>query len=406
VRVLVVSERLPSRVGGGAARQFNLVRELSSRHEFTIVCFAYPLDYAHVEELQSYAKRVEIVELAVPVAKERPRLYWQLNGWRHMLLDPVPQRAHIPRASAMSESIRRLMRSAHFDLVQVHQAYLVHLVPRTEVPMLLDMHDILSDHEYRLMRAAAKATHRMAGWFEWKKMQALERRAVRRCRVCTTVSGHDRASLFRLVPGARAMIVPNGVDVQYFRPQSLSDTAPSLLFTGSMNYGPNSDAVLWFYHEVLPEVRLQLPSVHLSVVGLNPPPEVDALDDDPCVTVTGYVDDIRAYLADAAVVIVPLRFGSGTRLKILDAWAMGKAVVSTHLGAEGLDAMHGENILLADEPAQFAAYVLRLLRDERQRFRLGRAGRRLVKERYAWSSIATAMEAAYDAACQRSIDQR
>jgi glycosyltransferase involved in cell wall biosynthesis len=165
-----------------------------------------------------------------------------------------------------------------------------------------------------------------------------------------------------------------------------------------MNYRPNSDGVLWFHRTILPLIRQQVPEVRLYVVGWDPPPQITALNADPHVTVTGFVEDVRPYLANSAVVLVPIRFGSGTRLKILDAWAMGKAVVSTHLGAAGLEAIHGENILQADEPEPFAQWVVGLLADAGQRARLGQAGRRLVEARYAWSIISKELEAAYEVA--------
>jgi glycosyltransferase involved in cell wall biosynthesis len=296
----------------------------------------------------------------------------------------------------MRNEVARLLNQQQFDLVQVHQAYLSPLVPETTVPMLLDMHDILSDHEYRIMKTKTKWSHRFAGWTEWKKMQALERRTVRRFRVCVTASERDKASLLRLVPDAEVVVVPNGVDTEYFQYPSGYGTGMKLCFVGSMNYGPNSDGIAWFYESIFPRVRQQMPGAKLIIVGYEPPPAIQALDRDPAVSVTGFVHDVRPYLAGSSVVVVPIRLGSGTRMKILDAWAMGKAVVSTSLGAEGLKAAHGENTLIADEPEEFASYVVSLLRDRNLRAALGRAGRGLVEEEYAWSVIGSQMETAYE----------
>lgn len=395
MKVLVVAERLPSRISGGAARQFNLIRKLSRRHDFTVVCPACPVDSSHLQDLIPYVRHIEMVKLTPPPYEDWSRLYWRLNALRHALLDPVPLRAHFPGSSCIRRAVSRLLSEERFDIIQVHQAHLGRLLPHTETATVLDMHDILSDHERRLMLIKTKVTHRVQAWLEWKKMQALERNIVRQFDVCVTVSEHDKASLLKLVPEARVIVVPNGVDMDYFRPQPASQQGPNVTLVGSMSYGPNGDGVLWFYNAIFPLIRQRVPNIHFHVVGWNPPPEIVELNDDPNVTVTGFVEDVRPYLANSAVIVVPIRFGSGTRLKILDAWAMEKAIVSTRLGAEGLEAVHGENILLADEPEPFAECVLNLLSNARQRSCLGKAGRQLVESRYDWSVIALKLDAIY-----------
>ena len=396
MKVLVIADRLPSRIGGGSARQFHLIRELSRRHEFTVVCHACPIDGPHLPSLAPYVRRVEVVELGLSPPKDRSRLYWQLNALRRALLDPNPLRGRLPSSSRMRQVLSRLVTEERFDIIQVHQAHLGPLLPHTETATVLDMHDILSDHERRFMLTKTKVTHRVQAWLEWKKMQALERNIARQFDVCVTVSEHDRASLLRLAPEARVVVVPNGVDTDYFRPQPASREGLNVTFIGSMGYDPNSDGVLWFSRAIFPLIRRRVPDVHFWVVGSNPPSEIAALNDHPNVTVTGFVEDVRPYLANSAVIVVPIRFGSGTRLKILDAWAMGKAIVSTELGAEGLESVHGENILLADEPDQFAKCVLNLLSNARQRSRLGKAGRQLVESHYDWSVIAPKLGEVYE----------
>jgi len=395
MKVLVIVEQIPGPIGGGV-RQFGLIRELSQQHEFSVAAYAYPVHLHNLDALKPYVRRIEVIQLPVPVMGNRSRLYWRFNAWWHALLEPYPLRGRYPLVSEMRDKINTLVSKERFDIIQVHQAYLAKLLPRTEAATILDMQDILSEYERLVMLAKTKATHRFTAWLEWKKMQALERKAVRQFDMCVTISEDDKAKFLKLFPDARVAMVTNGVDLDYFQSQPASPEGANLVFVGSMQYTPNADAVLYFYRDILPLIRQHRPDVHFYVVGWGPPPEIMTLNDDPNVTVTGFVEDVRPYVADSVLAVVPLRFGSGVRNKILEAWAMAKAVVSTSLGAEGLAVRHGENILLADEPNQFARSVLNLLDDRQQRIRLAQAGRRLVESKYAWSEISRQMNAVYE----------
>jgi glycosyltransferase involved in cell wall biosynthesis len=182
-------------------------------------------------------------------------------------------------------------------------------------------------------------------------------------------------------------VIPTGVDTEYFQPSPEPEQPDTTVFTGSMDWMPNEDGVIYFVEKILPLIHRDIPNAAFWAVGRRPPRRVQALASGN-VIVTGAVDDIRPYLGKAAVCVVPLRSGSGTRIKIFEAMAMGKAVVSTTMGAEGLPVRHGENIVLADDPADFARQVVQLLRDQQRRAQLGRAARQLVEENYGWPSVA------------------
>jgi glycosyltransferase involved in cell wall biosynthesis len=184
-------------------------------------------------------------------------------------------------------------------------------------------------------------------------------------------------------------VIPTGVDVDYFQPMLVEELANSLVFTGSMDWLPNEDAILYFVDAILPLIKQQLPAVSLEVVGRSPSRKLQALaETEKSVRLTGWVEDIRPFVARGAACIVPLRIGGGTRLKIFEAMAMKKAVISTSVGAEGLPVSSGENILLADTPNDFADSVVSLLRDPSRRQRLGTAARTLVQENYSWPRVA------------------
>jgi glycosyltransferase involved in cell wall biosynthesis len=203
------------------------------------------------------------------------------------------------------------------------------------------------------------------------------------------------------VPGLEPAIVPNGVDMDYYTapvsPLGAKEGpgASDLVFTAKMDFRPNVDAVLWFAQEVLPLIRRESPETRFWVVGKDPHPRLAVLAGDPGIRLTGWVDDVRPYIAAAAVYLVPLRIGGGTRLKVLEAMAMGKAIVSTTLGCEGFDLVPGQELAIADTPAAFASTVLTLLRDPEHRARLGDAARRFAGARYDWRSIVPLLERVY-----------
>jgi glycosyltransferase involved in cell wall biosynthesis len=186
-------------------------------------------------------------------------------------------------------------------------------------------------------------------------------------------------------------VIPTGVDTEYFQPSAEPEQPGTMAFTGTMDWMPNEDGVVYFCDKILPLIRRDVHDACFWVVGRRPPRRVQALASGH-VVVTGAVDDIRPYLGKAALCVVPLRSGSGTRIKIFEAMAMGKAVVSTSMGAEGLPVSHGENIILADDPADFARQAVQLLRDPHRRAQLGRAARRLVEENYGWPAVAVHFE--------------
>jgi glycosyltransferase involved in cell wall biosynthesis len=229
-------------------------------------------------------------------------------------------------------------------------------------------------------------------------MLRFERDALSRFDLTLAVSDADRETFQRLYPDALKaplQVIQTGVDTRYFAPdESMPRRAAHLVFSGSMDWLPNEDAVTYFCREILPQIRMDEPETTFTIVGRAPTPAVTRLAATPGVTVTGRVDDVRPYLREAAVYVVPLRIGGGTRLKIFEAMAMAKAVVSTTVGAEGLPVDDGVHLLLADEPQVFARSVVRLLRRLDRRRALEAAARQLVVDRYDWSAVAGELEEA------------
>ena len=233
-------------------------------------------------------------------------------------------------------------------------------------------------------------------------MLRFEGRTLRRFDGVLAVSDADRSTFARLYPGAidgDVHIVATGVDTEFFSPSPSPPAGRGLVFTGSMDWLPNEDGMLYFVREILPLIRAQEPDVTLSIIGRSPTPAVRRLAEEGGVEVTGSVDDVRPHIAAGRVYIVPLRIGGGTRLKIFEAMGMAKAIVSTTIGAEGLPVTSGRDIAIADEPASFADAVVRLIRDDAARQQLEAAARTLVVERYDWSAVAQDFEDALARVC-------
>jgi glycosyltransferase involved in cell wall biosynthesis len=280
-----------------------------------------------------------------------------------------------------------LLARRRFDVVQLEFGDFAPWYPLpATVLRVLDEHNVEHQLLERVWRQERSPLRRLYYRLEAGKLRDGELRACRGADAILTTSDVDRAALAPHVGAIPIRVVPNGVDTTYFTPGAAHGDPTRLLFTGAIDYQPNTDAVLHFAGEIWPLVRRSAPGATFAIVGKDPPPAVRALAGDG-VVVTGTVPDVRPWMQAAAVFVVPLRVGGGTRLKILEALASGRAVVSTSIGCEGLAVTPGREILVADAPAAFADAVVRCLRDPALRARLGAAGRALVERRYRWEPI-------------------
>lgn len=265
--------------------------------------------------------------------------------------------------------------------------------------MVLDEHNAEYLLQERAWEIARREKRPLAAFYSWLQAGRLRRFEALACRTADrvlAVSPADRAALLRLAPEASIAVIPNGVDCSAYAPLPPPPDLhpPTLVFTGRMDFRPNVDAVQWFCREVWPQVRAAVPEVRFQIVGRSPTPAVEALGKIPGVEVVGAVADDRPYIGRADLYILPMRFGGGIRFKLLQALAMERAVVSTPLGAEGVEGLvDGEHLRLADGAGEFAARVVELLRRPEERIRLGRAGRQRVVSGYDWQVILPRLEA-------------
>jgi len=371
---------------GGKIRSYSILRELARSHSVTFFSFyAEHSGDVHLE-LARVFDRVECMPLKLPARKSLAEIRnW---AWHSLSSDPYAIRKYCrPEVAAR---LRRLLQEESFDIILCDFLVAAGVIPWDQPgSKVLFAHNVEALLAKRQYQTATNTLWRALCWREWRTTAAAERHYLALADHVLAVSETDRDFFLQYLDPDKVSVVPTGVDIEYFQPTAGPEQPNSLIFTGSMDWMPNEDGIIHFREQILPLIRRRLPDVSLWIVGRDPPARLQALAaEEKNVRLTGRVEDIRPYLARGAVCIVPLRVGSGTRLKIFEAMAMGKAVVSTTLGAEGLPVRHGMNILLADEPRDFAAAVVTLLSDPAGRAALGAAARTLVERNYSWARVA------------------
>jgi len=294
----------------------------------------------------------------------------------------------------MRELIQDHLSRGVYDAIVCDTPYSAVNLPRTHVPVIINSHNVEHVVLCRYAAVERNPVKRLYASSEMRKLRKWERDICRRAAMVLACSEPDRQLLSLLVPGLRVTVTPNVVDIDRYVPREQGE-ASTILFQGGMDWFPNRDAVTFFAERILPHLRQRVPGIRLVVAGRNPSSAfIRQFAGIQGIEFAGNVPDMRAEIAKAAVCVVPLRIGSGTRLKILEAAAMAKPVVSTRIGAEGLDFADGEEIVLADEPGEFASVVAGLLADPSRRRTIGLAARRRAEEQYTISSLRGALREA------------
>jgi sugar transferase (PEP-CTERM/EpsH1 system associated) len=385
LRILIVAAELPyPPVGGGPTRTFHLIRELARRHSVSLVTYDEPGASHRVAALKQLCMGVYTVNdpLRSAPAKRRQQLKSITS-----LASYQRGRAYSP---AMQAAISGLLEGQRFDVVQVEFSQMSHFDLGVGPVRVLDEHNIDYELLDRMRQIEGSPIRRLYYAIEAAKVRSEEQGAWDRFDGCVLTSEREQAIVRRHRPNLPTAVVPNGVDLDYFAPAPAESPA-NLVFSGQIDYRPNTDAVLYFIREVFPEVLRHRPAATFTVVGRRPPDEVSRLAG-PSIVITGAVPDVRPYVHQAAVVVAPLRTGSGTRLKLLEAMAMGKAIVTTSVGCEGLAVQPGEHLLVADAPTAMAQAIVRLIDDTALRRHLGERGRALVERQYGWAAVVPPLE--------------
>lgn len=324
------------------------------------------------------------------------------------LFSSVPYTVSKYHRKPFLEKLNKFLQETQFDIVHVdhlHMAYYGKFVKeRFGIPVVLREHNVESTIWERYYREVANPFVKLYTRLQFEKVYRYESRIVEDFDQCFMITKQDKKRIERMNPKVKASVIPAGVDTSFFYPMDLPIEPCSVVSVASMDWPPNIKGILWFITKIWPLVKQKIPQAKIYIVGKNPSPEVKELAAKDII-VTGFVDDVRQYMAKAAVFIVPLKAGGGMRIKILNALSMGKAVVSTSIGCEGIDVENGKNIYVADTENEFAQRIMELLEDSNKRDKLGEAGLLLVREKYQWERVAEQIENEYERIINNKIDK-
>lgn len=384
---------------GAQARVHGLMTQLARRHDLTAVMLVD--EEFDIEEcrqaMQAYCREVVLV----PNPYGREGIAKRLLQLRSLVSAQSFDRLRVT-VPALQRTLDRVLGSRRFDIVNLEFPYLGYCNLRQAPPgkklpaLVVDSHEIAYDLARQFANAGGSLGRRFYAGANWRKLRREELGVYREADGVFLCSADDERRLLDQVPEATTAVIPNAADVEYYQPRP-TDPPPdgrTVVYFGLLSTIPNVDGVTHFVQDIWPHIAKAHPEARCKIIGGRPPPSLQALAG-PKVELTGFVPDLRPHLAEAAAVIVPLRLGGGTRLKIVEAMAMGKAIVSTTLGAEGIQAVSGRDIVIEDEPTAFASAVNRLLADPGLAARIGESARQLAVERYSWSGAAEALDGFY-----------
>lgn len=395
MRVLVLTAKaIWPLLGGAEIRNFSLLKETSQHHDVYLLSFLLnPGDRDNFGGLEPFCRKIVGIDLVRPKWSRVARAARSaLGGSRPFIIDDYHRRE-------MAHALERMVREERIDVIHAHFLHVgQYAAHKGSAAFVYDAHNVehvlwqrfAAVHRDPVLRAFARI--QLPKFVRWQqRVAALSEKVV-------TLSDADRDEFLRIAPQADVTTVPNGADIDYFRPlDGVPVEQNALVYFANFGWPPQDDAAIYFHDEILPLVRREFPDVKLYLAGKTPPEAIRRLAS-ASVVVTGMVPDIREYIQRAAVVVLPLRVGAGTKHRVFQALAMEKPLVTTGVGAEGIALEHGRNAMIADDPATFAAHVVDLLRDPARRRALGAAGRELVVSRYDWRANYAKLETVFQEA--------
>lgn len=384
MNILFLSTEIPFPLDHGHhLRTYYVLKALSEDHNIHFAAFTkHGRETQFQRQLEELCDSVETFEL-------------RHRGWRQALLalqnlfSPLPLIAQKYYDRRIAEYMKKLIRAGKVDLVHLD---LLHLALYRNIcstlPSVLVNHNVESLRTLRWSQVERNFLLKAFLKYQYQKLRNFEQRVCKEFDCCTVVSDYDREFLLELCGGGNFVTIPNGVDCDYFYVSTEAVILNTLVWTGSMSGAYNRDAVIYFLDEVWPHIQTSIPQAKVTFVGSSAPKMLMRLAfQSPNIESTGYVDDVRPYVAKSAVFIAPLRSGSGTKVKVLNAMAQGKAVITTSIGAEGIEAKPDEEILIAEAPKEFAEKTVWLLKNPERAQKIGLRARQVIEEKYSWKVI-------------------
>ena len=406
LNVLWLSHFVPYPPKGGCfQRSYNLIREVSKTNNVYLIALRHKDKATHPEaetgrakpELEKLCKKVIIVDISTFSGANYYAMALKSIFSRH------PLTVNLFKSKIVGKVVEEIAKEVRLDLVHYDTISLCEYMRNSvSIPKILTHHGVES---FMIRRRAGNERNwlkKIYLYVESYKLQRYEERNCHKYRVNLTVSEDDKSMLQKISPRSNIEVVENGVDVDFFRKKDDPSNTNRLIFAGRMDQYSNVDAIMQFCRNVWPLVKEEIPDIRLSIIGNNPPHKIrEMATDDRGIDVLGYVDDVRPHFAGATISICPIRDGGGTRLKILDAMAMGMPVISTTIGCEGIDVSPGKDVLIADTPEEFVRNIRKLIDDGALRDSLGNNARALVESRYSWKIIGRKLDQCYrDSACR------
>jgi glycosyltransferase involved in cell wall biosynthesis len=397
MKILLIAHLLPyPPKGGSPLRNYNLLKEIASRHEVHMLTFHQRAHAQHgssieeaKEEIEKLCAHLEVFDIPTDFSRGQ----WYALLFRN-LFSLTPYSVWRYWSKEMEEAIKRQVAEQDFDVIHFDTIALADFARlASKTAKVLNHHNIESQLLYRRAAYVSNPFTKLYFYYQAWKLRRFERNICEVMDLQVTVSENDRQTLLQYCSDAEIAVVPNGVDPNYFLPTNDMQVPNSVIYVGGLTWFPNLDAMKYFTSDIWPIIKRELSNATMKHVGIHGgmhPAEL--ISDDDSIEFLGFVDDIRREMTKASVYIVPLRIGGGTRLKIYDAMSMGKAIVSTSIGCEGIDVTDGHDIMIADSPAEFAHKVIQLMQNPDLRDQLGRNARRSVEERFSWKKIAPRLE--------------
>jgi polysaccharide biosynthesis protein PslH len=390
MRLLFLSHVIPLPIDSGyKMRTWSVLRSLvATGHKIHLLVLSGTLEGAsHDDEMRRVCETVEVISHTLPSLSDGGNYRDRLTA----ISSPLPYNALRFRCDEMALRIQSWLKADKLDGVLSDTIYpLINVPTLMRLPLILNCHNVEHLILSRYLHHERNPAKLVYAWTEYRKMKVWENSGCSRADLVLACSESDRELLNGLCPKAQVAVVPNTINLDSYRPCE-QDDGRTVLYTGGMDWYPNRDAVQFFISEILPLLRQLVPSIRFIVAGRNPEQFRSRFSGIPGLEFTNNVPDMRNEIAKATICVVPLRIGSGTRLKILEAGAMAKPVVSTRIGAEGLQFVDGEEIILKDKPEAFAKVVAELLNDAERRVALGKAARRCVERQYTIAAIQPAV---------------